>query len=153
MYVPALNLTLHPWAVQVVALKAQYPGVLLVVEVGYKMRFFGEDAQVAASVLRCYCYPDHNFLTASIPVPRLPVHVRRLVQAGYKVRQGPGQWNMPAMWHLYTVVYRLLLSLLVVAVRLCVLIVQCKVGCCSGGRHYCTAWRSVTPPWWWQNPG
>jgi hypothetical protein len=74
--------------VQVVALKAQHPGVLLVVEVGYKMRFFGEDAQVAASVLRCYCYPDHNFLTASIPVPRLPVHVRRLVQAGYKVRQG-----------------------------------------------------------------
>jgi hypothetical protein len=39
-------------------------------------------------VLNCYCYTDHNFLTASIPVPRLPVHVRRLVQAGYKVRGG-----------------------------------------------------------------
>ncbi|KAI8469096.1 MAG: muts domain V-domain-containing protein [Monoraphidium minutum] len=58
---------------------------MLLVEVGYKMRFFGEDAEAAARVLGLHAYPDHSFLTASIPVPRLPVHVRRLVQAGFKV--------------------------------------------------------------------
>jgi DNA mismatch repair protein MSH3 len=59
--------------------------VMLVVEVGYKFRFFGEDAQVAAAELGIYAYPDHNFLTASFPVQRLPIHVRRLVAAGHKV--------------------------------------------------------------------
>jgi hypothetical protein len=28
-------------------------------------------------VCNIYCYPDHNFTTASIPVHRLPIHVRR----------------------------------------------------------------------------
>jgi DNA mismatch repair protein MSH3 len=28
---------------------------------------------------------SHNFYTASIPVPRLPIHVKRLVTAGHKV--------------------------------------------------------------------
>ena len=31
---------------QVVELKAKYPGCLLLIEVGYKFRFFGEDAKV-----------------------------------------------------------------------------------------------------------
>lgn len=53
--------------------------------------FFGEDAEVASRVLGLYAYPDHNFLTASIPVGRLPVHVRRLVQAGCKVG-AVGHW-------------------------------------------------------------
>jgi hypothetical protein len=35
-----------PLEQQVVALKAAHPGVLLVVEVGYKFRMFGDDAQV-----------------------------------------------------------------------------------------------------------
>ncbi|KAJ4957042.1 hypothetical protein NE237_013825 [Protea cynaroides] len=55
------------------------------VEVGYKYRFFGEDAEIAARVLGIYAHVDHNFLTASIPTFRLNVHVRRLVSAGYKV--------------------------------------------------------------------
>eukprot|EP00775_Hariotina_reticulata_P004120 gene4120-4366_t len=74
-----------PLEQQVVALKAANPGVLLVVEVGYKFRMFGEDAQIASQELGIYCFPDHNFLTASFPVPRLPIHVRRLVAAGHKV--------------------------------------------------------------------
>ena len=41
--------------------------------------------QIAAEVLKIFCHPDHNFVTASIPVHRLFVHVRRLVAAGYKV--------------------------------------------------------------------
>jgi DNA mismatch repair ATPase MutS len=49
----------------------------LLLQVGYKMRFFGEDAETASRVCNIYCYPDHNFMTASIPVHRLPIHVRR----------------------------------------------------------------------------
>lgn len=68
-----------------VELKNRYPDVLLMIEVGYKYRFFGRDAEIAARVLRVYAYVDHNFLTASIPTFRLNVHVRRLVSEGYKV--------------------------------------------------------------------
>ncbi|XP_057427626.1 DNA mismatch repair protein MSH3 isoform X2 [Lotus japonicus] len=74
-----------PLEQQVVELKAKHPDVLLMVEVGYKYRFFGEDAENAARVLGIYAHMDHNFLTASIPTFRLNVHVRRLVSAGYKV--------------------------------------------------------------------
>lgn len=35
-----------PLETQVVELKAKYPGCLLLIEVGYKFRFFGEDAKV-----------------------------------------------------------------------------------------------------------
>lgn len=66
-------------------LKAKYPDVLLMIEVGYKYRFFGVDAENAARVLGIYAHMDHNFLTASVPTIRLNVHVRRLVSAGYKV--------------------------------------------------------------------
>ncbi|KAA8533740.1 hypothetical protein F0562_031257 [Nyssa sinensis] len=74
-----------PLEQQVVDLKDKYPNILLMVEVGYKYRFFGEDAENAARVLGIYAHMDHNFLTASIPTFRLNVHVRRLVSAGYKV--------------------------------------------------------------------
>lgn len=55
------------------------------IEVGYKFRFFGEDAEIAARVLGIYAHKDHNFMTASVPTFRLNVHVRRLVSEGYKV--------------------------------------------------------------------
>ncbi|GBG59427.1 hypothetical protein CBR_g38452 [Chara braunii] len=74
-----------PLEQQVLELRSQYPDVLLMVEVGYKYRFFGEDAETAARVLGIYSHVDHNFVTASIPTFRLHVHVRRLVEAGYKV--------------------------------------------------------------------
>ncbi|KAM1783770.1 hypothetical protein FF1_041896 [Malus domestica] len=74
-----------PLEQQVVELKKRHPDVLLMVEVGYKYRFFGEDAEIAARVLGIYAHMDHNFLTASVPTFRLNVHVRRLVSAGYKV--------------------------------------------------------------------
>lgn len=66
-------------------LKKNNPDVLLMVEVGYKYRFFGEDAEIAARVLGIYAHMDHSFLTASVPTFRLNVHVRRLVSAGFKV--------------------------------------------------------------------
>lgn len=56
------GLKLTPMEQQVSELKAQHPGVLLLVECGYRYRFFGEDALAAAKVrwLRprdtCFCW-------------------------------------------------------------------------------------------------
>ncbi|CAM0904859.1 unnamed protein product [Alopecurus aequalis] len=74
-----------PLEQQVADLKARHPGVLLMVEVGYRFRFFGEDAAAAAAVLGIVAHPDRSFLTASVPTFRLGFHVRRLVDAGFKV--------------------------------------------------------------------
>ncbi|BBM97575.1 DNA mismatch repair protein MSH3 [Marchantia polymorpha subsp. ruderalis] len=74
-----------PLEVQVAELKAKYPDVMLMVEVGYRYRFFGNDAETAAKILGIFAHYDHSFLTASIPTFRLHVHVRRLVEAGCKV--------------------------------------------------------------------
>ncbi|CAN6487340.1 unnamed protein product [Victoria cruziana] len=52
---------------------------------GQRYRFFGEDAEVAARILGIIAHRDHNLLTASIPTFRFNVHVRRLVNSGYKV--------------------------------------------------------------------
>lgn len=82
---PSENPKYTPLEQQVVELKARYPDVLLMVEVGYRYRFFGEDAETAAKVLGIISHVDHNFLTASIPTFRLNFHLRRLVNAGLKV--------------------------------------------------------------------
>ncbi|KAJ2817384.1 Mismatch repair protein msh3, partial [Coemansia sp. 'formosensis'] len=74
-----------PLEIQVLETKERYPDILLAVEVGYKYRFFGEDARIASRVLGIMCTSANNFYNASIPTPRLMVHVRRLVHAGYKV--------------------------------------------------------------------
>jgi DNA mismatch repair protein MSH3 len=63
------------------------------IEVGYKYRFFGEDAkvsafipelmksedayQVAAKELGMVCFLDRNLLVASIPVHRRDIHLKR----------------------------------------------------------------------------
>ncbi|XP_047449078.1 DNA mismatch repair protein Msh3 isoform X2 [Mugil cephalus] len=74
-----------PLEQQVIQLKQQHKDALLAVECGYKYRFFGEDAEVAAKELNIVCHLDHNFMTCSIPTHRLFVHVRRLVSHGHKV--------------------------------------------------------------------
>lgn len=42
--------------------------------------------RTCAQECRIWCYPDRNFLTAGVPVPRLHVYVRKLVAAGHKVQ-------------------------------------------------------------------
>ncbi|KAF2456621.1 DNA mismatch repair protein MSH3 [Lineolata rhizophorae] len=89
---------LTPMIKQVIDIKRKHKDTILVVEVGYKFRFFGEDARVAAKELGIVCIPgklrfdEHpseahldRFASASIPVHRLHVHVKRLVQANHKV--------------------------------------------------------------------
>ncbi|KAJ6145534.1 hypothetical protein N7470_009429 [Penicillium chermesinum] len=79
---------LTPMEKQVIEIKRKHMDTVLVVEVGYKFRFFGEDARVAAKELGIV-YPSeahiNRFASASIPVHRLHVHVKRLVTAGHKV--------------------------------------------------------------------
>lgn len=77
--------TYTPLEKQILELKAAHPGVLLIIEVGYKLKFYGEDARIASKELNVMCFPDRNFLTAMIPVHRLHIHVKRLIQAGHKV--------------------------------------------------------------------
>ncbi|XP_052015397.1 DNA mismatch repair protein Msh3 isoform X2 [Apodemus sylvaticus] len=74
-----------PLELQYIDMKQEHKDAVLCVECGYKYRFFGEDAEIAARELNIYCHLDHNFMTASIPTHRLFVHVRRLVAKGYKV--------------------------------------------------------------------
>ncbi|KAI9814853.1 MAG: Mismatch repair protein msh3 [Thelocarpon impressellum] len=89
---------LTPMEKQVLEIKSKHMDTLLVIEVGYKFRFFGEDARIAAKELHIVCIPgkmrydEHpseahidRFASASIPVHRLHVHVKRLVAAGHKV--------------------------------------------------------------------
>uniref|UniRef100_A0A3Q2Q199 DNA mismatch repair protein MSH3 n=1 Tax=Fundulus heteroclitus TaxID=8078 RepID=A0A3Q2Q199_FUNHE len=82
---PRSRSTYTPLEQQVMELKQQHKDALLAVECGYKYRFFGEDAEIAAKELNITCHLDHNFMTCSIPTHRLFVHVRRLVSQGHKV--------------------------------------------------------------------
>ncbi len=70
---------------QVVDLKASHSDCLLMVECGYRIRFFGEDATIAGKVLSIYAHKDRQFMVASIPTHRFLVHCRRLVNVGYRV--------------------------------------------------------------------
>ncbi|KAJ1845581.1 Mismatch repair protein msh3, partial [Coemansia sp. RSA 2703] len=74
-----------PLEEQVLLLKQQHASSVLMVEVGYKFRFFGEDARIASHVLSIMCTQQGAFYSASVPTPRMRVHLRRLVHAGYRV--------------------------------------------------------------------
>ncbi|KAJ7063163.1 muts domain V-domain-containing protein [Mycena amicta] len=73
-----------PLEKQILKLKEKYDAVLMV-EVGYKYIFYGEDAKVAAKELGMVCHMERNFLCASIPVHRRDIHLKKLLSHGYKV--------------------------------------------------------------------
>ena len=89
---------LTPMERQFLEIKRKHMDTIIIYEVGYKFRFFGEDARVAAKELNIVCIPgkfrfdEHlseahidRFASASIPVHRLQVHTKRLIEAGHKV--------------------------------------------------------------------
>ena len=89
---------LTPMEEQYLGIKRDHLDTIIIMEVGYKFKFFGEDARVASKELSIVCIPgkfrydEHvseahldRFASASIPVHRLHVHVKRLVGAGHKV--------------------------------------------------------------------
>ncbi|KAF4608344.1 Mismatch repair protein msh3 [Pleurotus pulmonarius] len=77
--------TYTPLEEQILKLKADNPGTLLMVEIGYKYKFFGEDAEIASKILGVACYPDRNFSVAFIPVDRLNIHLKNLLSQGHRV--------------------------------------------------------------------
>ncbi|KAJ3417615.1 Mismatch repair protein msh3 [Chytridiales sp. JEL 0842] len=85
------NIKYTPLEIQYLQIKKKHPDCMLIVEVGYKYKFFDEDAlvgqreEIAAKELNIVAYVDKNMHAASIPVHRLSVHVKKLVQLGYKV--------------------------------------------------------------------
>ena len=74
-----------PLEQQYLETRKDFPDAVLFVETGYRYKFFGKDAEIAAKVLNIRAGMSHNFLSTSVPVHRLHVHAMRLVQAGYKV--------------------------------------------------------------------
>ncbi|KAA0150560.1 hypothetical protein FNF29_05135 [Cafeteria roenbergensis] len=76
---------LTPLEQQVAALLRHHPGLVLLVECGYKFRFFGRGAVLAARALGIWAHMDRAFMTASVPAFRVGPHVRRLVAAGFAV--------------------------------------------------------------------
>ncbi|KAF5324788.1 hypothetical protein D9611_004290 [Ephemerocybe angulata] len=74
-----------PLELQVRQLKADNPGTVLMIEVGYKFKFFGDDAKVADKELGMVSFQDRNFLVASIPTHRGEVHLKKLLAQGYRV--------------------------------------------------------------------
>ena len=89
---------LTPMEEQYLDIKRKHLDTIIIMEVGYKFKFFGEDARSAAKELSIVCIPgkfrydEHiseahidRFASASIPVHRLHVHVKRLVGVGHKV--------------------------------------------------------------------
>ncbi|ORY24383.1 muts domain V-domain-containing protein [Naematelia encephala] len=79
------GLTYTPLEKQFMEIKAKNPDVLLMMEVGYKYKFHGEDAKAASRELGIAAFPSRNFYTASIPTHRLHIHVKKLISLGYKV--------------------------------------------------------------------
>lgn len=85
---------LTPLEKQYLELKSSNHDKLLAVQVGYKFKFFGEDAQIAAKILNIMLIPGNikfsdlqngNFAYCSIPDNRLHIHLQRLLNHGYKV--------------------------------------------------------------------
>lgn len=89
---------LTPMELQYLDIKRKHLDTVVVMEVGYKYKFFGEDARTASKTLGIVCIPgkfrydEHpseahldRFASASFPTHRLQVHVKRLVQANHKV--------------------------------------------------------------------
>jgi DNA mismatch repair protein MSH3 len=89
---------LTPMEKQYLEIKRKHLDKIIAYQVGYKYRFFGEDARIVAKELSIMCIPgkyrfdEHSseahldrFASASFPIARLHVHVKRLVTAGHKV--------------------------------------------------------------------
>lgn len=73
---PTVPANLTPLEKQVASLRTRHPDSLLMVECGYRMRFFGNDARIASTVLGIYSHHSHSFLVASIPTHRALIHTR-----------------------------------------------------------------------------
>ncbi|KAA1079458.1 Mismatch repair protein msh3 [Puccinia graminis f. sp. tritici] len=65
--------------------KKQYPNLVIFMEVGYKIRLFGEDAVLASQVLSIGHLAIPGRETAYFPKTSLYIHMSRMVMAGHKI--------------------------------------------------------------------
>ncbi|QPG76494.1 hypothetical protein FOA43_003883 [Brettanomyces nanus] len=95
------NFKLTPLEQQIIELKRQNMDKILAIQVGYKYKFFGNDAQIASKILNIMYIPGrvsinvenaseeenlyNRFAYCSIPDTRLHVHLKRLLHRGLKV--------------------------------------------------------------------
>lgn len=85
---------LTPLESQFISLKLNHRDKLLAVQVGYKFKFFADDAAIASKILNIMLLPgttkfedlkNGKFAYCSIPDNRLHIHLQRLLNYGYKV--------------------------------------------------------------------
>lgn len=85
---------LTPLEQQYTALKSQHHDKVLAIQVGYKFKFFGEDAVIASQLLNIMLLPGNlklhetthdRFAYCLIPDNRLHIHLQRLLNHGLKV--------------------------------------------------------------------
>ncbi|KAK9456659.1 muts domain V-domain-containing protein [Dipodascopsis uninucleata] len=90
---------LTPLEQQYVDIKRDNQSTVLAIEVGYKFHFYGNDAYIASKELNIYLSPgwktieepfnpatqQEKFASSSVPVNRIYVHVKRLIEKGHKV--------------------------------------------------------------------
>lgn len=78
---------LTPLDKQIIELKANNPDKLLAIQVGYKYKFFGQDAEIVSPVLNIMLVgtEDPRFKYCSIPDNRLHVHLKKLLPLGYMI--------------------------------------------------------------------
>ncbi|KAI6103556.1 muts domain V-domain-containing protein [Pisolithus sp. B1] len=74
-----------PAELQSLKLINENPGVVLMIESGYKYYFYEESATIASRELGIVAYLRRNLMTAFIPVHRRDLHVKKLLSRGHKV--------------------------------------------------------------------
>lgn len=79
---------LTPLEQEIVRFKQENQDKLMAVQVGYKYKFWGKDAEIVAKIINVMLLKhetDERFNYCSIPDNRLHVHLKRLLSMGYKV--------------------------------------------------------------------
>ncbi|KZT11630.1 uncharacterized protein LAESUDRAFT_734417 [Laetiporus sulphureus 93-53] len=79
------GLAYTPLELQIRDLKSKHPGTMLMIEVGYKFYFFGDDAPIAAKELGMVCFRKRNFMCAFVPAQRKDIYLKKLLSQGHKV--------------------------------------------------------------------
>ncbi|KAG1782777.1 muts domain V-domain-containing protein [Suillus placidus] len=77
--------TYTPYESQALSFIKDHPGTILMIEKGYKFYLHEESARTASGELGIVAYMKRNLLTASIPVHRKEVHMKKLLSKGHKV--------------------------------------------------------------------
>lgn len=81
-----------PLEIQLLQLKDANPDKMLLIQVGYKYKLFGKDAEAAAKILGIMYIPDNSpdperavFSYCSFPDFKLHINIKRLLSHGFKV--------------------------------------------------------------------